>query len=101
MSSLLIKNIKLLAGIREDNFLLRGKQLAKLATIKDAFLIVQDGLIAAFGKMDDFVYRNSDFSLQVEAMGQTVLPAWCDSHTHIVFSDSREEAQPRPRPSPG
>ena len=91
MSSILIKNIKLLAGIREDNFLLRGKQLAKLTTIKDAFLIVQDGLIAAYGKMDDFVYRNSDFSWQVEAIGQTVLPAWCDSHTHIVFADSREE----------
>jgi len=91
MSSILIKNIKLLAGTREDNFLLRGKQLAKLTTVEDAFLIIQDGLIAAYGKMDDFVYRNSDFSRQVDALGQTILPAWCDSHTHLVFADSRED----------
>jgi imidazolonepropionase len=87
----LINNIKLLAGVREDNQLLRGKQLAKLPSISDAFLIVQDGLIAAYGKMDDFVYRNSDFTNQVDAMGQIVLPAWCDSHTHLVFAQSREE----------
>src|SRR6185503_12251618 len=91
MASTLIKNIKLLAGIREDNLLLRGRQLAKLGTIENAFLIVQDGLIAAYGRMEDFVYRNSDFSRQVDAMGQTVLPAWCDSHTHIVFADTRED----------
>src|SRR4029077_20069784 len=87
----LINNIKLLAGIRKDNQLLRGKQLAKLSSISNAFLIVQDGLIAAYGNMDDFVYRNSDFTSQVDAMGQIVLPAWCDSHTHLVFAQSREE----------
>jgi imidazolonepropionase len=91
MASTLIKNIKLLAGVRKDNFLLRGKQLAKLPCIENAFLIIQDGLIAAYGKMEDFVYRNSDFSGQVDASGQTVLPSWCDSHTHLVFAASREE----------
>ena len=45
----------------------------------------------AYGKMDDFVYREFDFSQQVDAMGQTILPAWCDSHTHLVFAHSREE----------
>jgi imidazolonepropionase len=91
MASTFVKNIKLLAGTRDENFLLKGKQLAKLPTIENAFLIIQDGLIAAYGKMDDFVYRNSDFSQQVDAMGQTVLPAWCDSHTHLVFAQSREQ----------
>jgi imidazolonepropionase len=91
MSSVLIKNIKLLAGVREDNFLLRGKQLGKLPAIEDAFLVIQGGLIAAYGKMEDFVYRTADFGRQVDAAGQTVLPAWCDSHTHLVFAHSREE----------
>jgi imidazolonepropionase len=90
MASTLIKNIKLLAGTRDDNFLLRGKQLAKLPVIEDAFLILQDDLIAAYGKMDDFVYRNSDFSRQIDANGQTILPCWCDSHTHLVFAGTRE-----------
>jgi len=90
MASTLIKNIKLLACTRDDNFLLRGKQLARLPSLEDAFLIIQDQRIAAYGKMDDFVYRNSDFSRQLDAMGQTVLPCWCDSHTHLVFAESRE-----------
>jgi len=91
MASVLIKNIKLLAGVREDNFLLRGKQLAKLPALENAYLIVQDGLIVAYGKMTDFAHRSSDFTDQVDALGQIVLPAWCDSHTHLVFAASREE----------
>jgi len=91
MALLLIKNIKLLAGIREENSLLRGKQLAKLASIKNAYLIVQDGLIEAYGEMAEITHRIADFSNQIDATGQTILPAWCDSHTHIVFAASREE----------
>jgi imidazolonepropionase len=91
MASVLIKNIKLLAGARQDNFLLKGKQLAKLPCIENAYLIIQDGTIAAFGKMSEFVHRGDDFTGQVDASGQTILPAWCDSHTHLVFAASREE----------
>jgi imidazolonepropionase len=87
----LITNIQLLVNTRQENQLLFGKQLAKLPCIKNAFLIVQDGLIAGYGKMDDFVYRASDFSQQIDAAGQTILPCWCDSHTHLVFAASREE----------
>lgn len=91
MALLLIKNIKLLAGVRNENSLLRGKQLAKLSCIKNAYLIVQNGLIEAFGEMTEITHRIADFSNQIDASGQTVLPAWCDSHTHIVFAASREE----------
>src|SRR5690349_5414907 len=91
MALQLIKNIKLLAGIREENSLLRGKQLAKLSSIKNAYLIVQDGLIEAYGEMAEITHRIADFSNQIDATGQTILPAWCDSHTHIVFAASREE----------
>jgi imidazolonepropionase len=91
MASLLITNIKLLAGVREENSLLRGKQLAKLPCIENAYLIVQDGLIASFGKMAEIVHHTSDFLYHIDASGQTILPAWCDSHTHLVFAASREE----------
>ena len=87
---MLIKNIKLLAGVRQDNLLLRGKQLSKLTCIKNAYLIVQNGLIEAFGEMSEITHRISDFSNQVDASGQTILPAWCDSHTHMVYAGSRE-----------
>ena len=91
MASLLITNIKLLAGVREENTLLRGKQLAKLPCIENAYLIVQDGLIASYGKMSEIVHHTSDFLYHIDASGQTILPAWCDSHTHLVFAASREE----------
>ncbi|MBL7739420.1 MAG: imidazolonepropionase [Chitinophagaceae bacterium] len=91
MAVTLIKNIKLLAGVREDNMLLRGKMLAKLNCIEDAYLIIQDGVIDGYGKMSELGHRVSDFSLQTDASGQIVLPAWCDSHTHLVFAASREE----------
>src|SRR5258706_5404354 len=91
MASMLVKNIQLLIGARDDNFLLRGKQLSKLPCIENAFVIIQDGRIAGYGKMQDFVHRTKDFSEVTDASGQSVLPAWCDSHTHMVFAASREE----------
>lgn len=91
MALLLIKNIKLLVGTRRENSLLRGKQLAKLPCIENAYLIIQDGLIDSLGKMSEIEQRVADFSNQVDASGQIILPAWCDSHTHLVFAASREE----------
>src|SRR5205085_11348196 len=91
MGSILIKNIALLAGVREDTSLLRGRQLAKLPTIENAWLIIEDGIISAYGKMDEFGHRARDFSNQIDADGQTILPTWCDSHTHLVFAASRED----------
>jgi imidazolonepropionase len=90
MSTTLITNIKFLAGIREETQLLRGSQLSRLPVLEDAFLLLQDGLIAAYGKMQDFAYRQSDFSSRIDASGCAVLPAWCDSHTHLVFGATRE-----------
>jgi len=55
-------------------------------------LIVQDGLIAAYGKMEEFVHRSAIFTNEMDASGQTVLPAWCDSHTHLVFAASRKKS---------
>lgn len=87
----LITNIQLLAGIREQNELLRGKALGQLHTIANAFLVIQDGRITAYGAMNEIGNRQSEIEHQINAAGQTILPAWCDSHTHLVFAASREE----------
>jgi imidazolonepropionase len=87
----LITNIQLLGGIRETNELLRGKALAQLNTIEHAFLVIEDGKIAAYGAMNEIGNRTSEIENTVNAEGQTVLPAWCDSHTHLVFAASRED----------
>jgi imidazolonepropionase len=86
---LVIINIKLLVNVRKTSVLLRGKELADLPVIENAYLIIENGLIKSYGLMNDI---NIDLTAGniVDAEGQCVLPAWCDSHTHLVFAKSRE-----------
>ncbi|RYY51133.1 MAG: imidazolonepropionase [Chitinophagaceae bacterium] len=91
MTTLFI-NIKCLVGIRKENALLRGTELSQLPVIENAFLLVEDACIAAYGAMYELellVPNQPPAVIDVE--GQMVLPAWCDSHTHLVFAKSREE----------
>lgn len=88
----LIINIEQLAGIHEDDRLLRGKELASLPMIGPAFILVEDGVIADFGHMYELELKvPNPPGVVIDAKGQWVLPAWCDSHTHLVFASSREE----------
>ena len=91
MSSILITNIKLLVNTREQNQLLRGKELSQLPCIKNAYLLLEDDTIAQYGRMEDLSTVNSQPSTTIDASGQFVLPAWCDSHTHLVFAAPREK----------
>lgn len=91
MSSILITNIKLLVNTREKNQLLRGKELSQLPCIENAYLLIEDDDIVQFGRMEDLSTVNSQPSTTIDASGQFVLPAWCDSHTHLVYAASRED----------
>lgn len=91
MSSMTIINIGLLINTREQNQLLRGKELADLPCIKNAWVTVEDGIIAAYGEMKDLNTASIKYSTVHDATGRMVLPCWCDSHTHLVFATSREE----------
>ena len=88
--AMLITNIKVLVNTREQSQLLRGKELSRLPCLHNAYLIVDGEHIASFGLMSDFPYRIKDFKEHLDAEGKLVLPSWCDSHTHLVFSGSRE-----------
>lgn len=87
----LIKNIALLVNTREKAPLLRGKELSNLPAIPNAYLIIEDGIISAYGETDWSEKTDQDFDTVIDATGQFVLPTWCDSHTHLVFAASREE----------
>ena len=95
MASTLITNIKCLVNTRQENKLLRGKELADLPTIQNAYLVIEDGIIGEFGIMSNLKPRPKAFGTKlknaIDATGQFILPAWCDSHTHLVFASSREE----------
>lgn len=86
---MIITNIKSLYGIREKTELLRGNNLGKFPAIENAFLEIQDGKILKYGKMEEL---NTNQHQEVfDAKGKSILPAFCDSHTHIVFAGSRED----------
>ena len=89
MAATLITNIRQLVNIREENRLLRGKELSQLPCIGNAYLVIEDGIIADFGHMSGS--PTTKFTDKWDASGQFVLPCWCDSHTHLVFAASREE----------
>jgi imidazolonepropionase len=91
MSATLIRDIKLLVNTPETDTCLRGKELAVLPVIENAYLIMEDELITGLGRMEELIYPEKHFKSVINATGQIVLPAWCDSHTHIVFAATREE----------
>jgi imidazolonepropionase len=89
MSATLITNIKQLVNVRSQTHVLRGKQLADLPCMENAFLLVEGDSIARYGPMSKLPLAGRQ-QHTVDAQGGLILPAWCDSHTHIVFAASRE-----------
>lgn len=88
---LLIKNIHQLVGVRTESILLKGASLAELPILNNAYLKIRDGRIAAYGLMSELTNEMTDVVTQtMDASGATILPTWCDSHTHLVFAASRE-----------
>jgi imidazolonepropionase len=91
MAELLLKNIGQLVNVREDTGPLYGKEMAELPCMENAWLLVDGKEIAAFGKMEDLEKDLPKLpSEQLDCSGRLVMPAWCDSHTHLVFAGSRE-----------
>lgn len=87
MSSLLIRNIHLLAlAETQPKPYVKGPEMADLPQISQAYVLMEDDRIASFGPMDKCPER-ADKTL--DATGRMVFPSWCDSHTHIVFAESR------------
>lgn len=86
----LITNIQELLQVRETPIAkVSGAEMAELPTIKNAFLVVKNNLIADFGSMKDLPEIKADKI--IDATGKVVLPSWCDSHTHIVYAGNREQ----------
>ena len=86
----LIINIKELLQVRENTIdKVSGSEMAILPTINNAYLLITNGTIAAFGSMEDCPKINVDKT--IDASGKIVLPSWCDSHTHLVYAGNREQ----------
>ncbi|MET0466263.1 MAG: imidazolonepropionase [Chitinophagaceae bacterium] len=78
-----------MAGLGAPTLPLRGIDLAGLNSLDNAYLLLEDNFIAGYGPMT--ALKQADFDSEIDASGRFILPAWCDSHTHLVFAASREE----------
>lgn len=87
-TNLLIKNIGELAGIVPSGMLRKcGVEMSEVESIKNAWLLVQHGVIEDFGTGST---PDAETDEVIDADGGMVLPAFCDSHTHIVYAGTRE-----------
>ena len=68
-----------------------GKDMQNINVIKDAFIEIQHGIITDFGGMNNWKgIENWSSTNIIDAEGGTVFPSYCDSHTHLIFAESRE-----------
>ena len=75
-----IYNIGTLAGILPEGIQkLEGAQMNQVECIENACLVIEDGIITEFGAS-----AIGDGDEYIDAKGGWVMPAFCDSHTHIV-----------------
>lgn len=85
----LITNIGILAGTTETSLLQRkGSEMKLFETHKNAWLLVEDGFFKDWGTDSPPNIVDADI---INAEGGAVLPSFCDSHTHLVYADSREQ----------
>lgn len=91
MKTLLFNISGLLQVDRSNHSVLKGETFNELPQIRNAYLLIKDGLIEDFGSMDQIVLEdvlnNSDHS--IDCTGRFIFPGYCDSHTHIVFAKNR------------
>lgn len=87
MTHLLLTNIHQLINVRKHPELLRGEALKELPVLNNAWVQIINGRIADYGTMDICPDATDILNLN----GASVLPCWCDSHTHTVFAASRED----------
>ncbi len=93
--SVLIENIKKLVQVEKTPAkFVAGADMAGVQSIDDAYLFIEAGKIAAFGKMSkvsdsSFFWDGKEFEV-IDATGKMVFPSFVDSHTHLVYPASRE-----------
>ena len=89
MSKLII-NIKELIQVRDKNIsFLTAKEMDNLPSLKNAYLLIENGKISDYGKMSEIPKINNIES--IDAKNKIVLPCWCDSHTHSVYTGNRSD----------
>jgi len=88
---ILITNIKQLSQTENSNENKKkvcGSNMAFVPYISNGWLLIDNKRIHSFGEMSSLPEVHADE--YIDATGRFVLPAWCDSHTHLVFAAPRD-----------
>jgi len=87
-----IKNISQLVQCDDKNLKFRaGNDMNCLNKIDNAYIEIENGKISNFGNMDQWNgITDWNSTTIIDAEEGLVLPTFCDSHTHLVFAESRE-----------
>lgn len=89
--SLIIYNTGMLVQVRDESMaFVAGKDMSCLPVIENAWLLIEDDIIAGYGSMDNMPSFSNSIN-RLDAGGGYVFPAFCDSHTHLVYAGSREK----------
>jgi imidazolonepropionase len=67
---------------------LRGKALAEVDVLDEAFVLCEGGQIAATGRMRDLPAQEGDLE-EVDGRGLCAIPGLVDCHTHACFAGDR------------
>ncbi len=89
--SLIIYNTGMLVQVRDESIaFVAGKDMSRLPVMENAWLLIEDDIIAGYGSMDNMPSFSNSIN-RLDAGGGYVFPAFCDSHTHLVYAGSREK----------
>lgn len=93
MMDTLFINAKEILLVEKDSSVLvkKGTQMSQIDTITNGYLYIKDGLIEDYGSMDNIDISFYEGVRIEDISGRTLMPAFCDSHTHIVYAGSREK----------
>jgi imidazolonepropionase len=69
---------------------LRGAALGEVAVVERAFVLCEDGKIAAAGRMQDLPTLDGEVE-EVDGRGCCAIPGLVDCHTHACFAGDRVE----------
>jgi imidazolonepropionase len=87
MAETLLRNIRTIYGLDEGRGFLKGREMSRTIEMHHAWLLMRNDEIADYGPMETVPERAEKI---IDAQNGLVLPAWCDSHTHLVFAAPRE-----------
>lgn len=71
----------------EPGTMVQGAEMAVVTSLEDAWLVIEHEKIVCFGTGEVIPFRDDDV---MDCKGGMVFPAFCDSHTHLVYAGSRE-----------